>query len=281
VGRRSAPSSLRWLIGAELAHYRKQAGMTLAEASAQVGFSTPKLGHLETGRQQQAPEDIARLLKAYGALQHEIDRLTTLAGQADEAAWWAPWTHVVPDWFRTFVGLEGLAEREFVFEPILIPGLLQTADYARALTAATPRVRPDHGERFVSFRMARARRVTDRERPLHLHAVMTEGALRLDVGTPEERGEQLEHLVAMSELPNVTIQVVRPEDGVHMALTGQFALLHFANARPISWVELQDGAVYVQDPEQVEAYIMASESVRSVALDPGQSQALIKSLIGN
>ena len=115
----------------------------------------------ETGRQQQAPDDIADLLAAYGAEQRDIDRLTSLTGRADEATWWAPWAQVVPDWMKTFVGLEGLAESEFVFEPIIIPGLLQTEDYAAAVTADTPRVRADHSERFVGFRMARTRRLTD------------------------------------------------------------------------------------------------------------------------
>jgi transcriptional regulator with XRE-family HTH domain len=277
---RPEPSSLRWLIGVELAGYRKDSGKTLAEVSAEVGISKPKLGHMETGRYQQAPEDIAKLLAYYGAAQHEIDRLMSLTGRADEASWWAPWGHIVPDWLKTFVGLEALAEREFVFEPIVIPGLLQTEDYARAITAATPRVRPDHGERFVGFRMARARRLTDADGRLHLHAVLNEGALRLRVGTPELQRAQLEHLVAASELPNVTLQVVRPEDGVHAAATGHFVVLEFENARSIGYSELSDGAVYAQDPEQVRSYTMAAENLQGVALDPERSVALIKSMIG-
>lgn len=185
----------------------------------------------------------------------------------------------MPDWLKTFVGLEALAEREFVFEPVILPGLLQTEDYARAITAATPRVRPDHGERFVGFRMARARQLTEPARTLRLDAVIAEGALRLHVGTPELRQAQLRHLSTMSELPNVTIQVVRPEDGVHTALTGQFVVLDFENARSVGYSELHDGAVYVQDPDQVQSYIMTAENLQRMALDPDQSLSLIKSLI--
>jgi len=279
VAVRGDPSPLRWLIGVELARYRNSAGHSLAEASAMLGMSKAKLGHLETGRQQQDPDDIARLLATYRAEQRDIDRLTSLTGRADEATWWAPWAQVVPDWLKTFVGLEGLAEREFTFEPIIVPGLLQTEDYAREVTADTPRVRADHGERFVGFRMARARRLTDSDQPLHLHAVIAEAALRLRVGSTELRRAQLEHLVAMAERPNVTVQVIRPEDGLHTALTGQFVVLDFENVRSIGYTELHDGAVYVQDPDQVRSYTMTAENLQRVALGPDQSAALIRSMM--
>jgi transcriptional regulator with XRE-family HTH domain len=276
---RGDPAPLRWLIGVELARYRNLAKLSLTEASARTGMSKAKLGHLETGRQQQAPDDIAELLAAYGARQRDIDRLTSLTGRANEATWWAPWAQVVPDWLKTFVGLEGLAESEFVFEPIIIPGLLQTQEYAAAVTANTPRVRADHSERFVGFRMARTRRLSDPERPLRLHAVLTEGALRLAVGDLELRRAQLRHLVAMAELPTVTIQVVRPEDGPHTALTGQFVVLGFENVRSIGYVELHDGAVYLQDPDQIRTYTMVAENLQRVALGPEQSVAFIQSMI--
>lgn len=276
---RGDPAPLSWLIGVELASYRNAAKLSMAEVASQAGMSKAKVGHLESGRTQQAPEDIATVMAIYGAGHHDIDRLTALTARADHASWWAPWGHVVPDWLKTFVGLEGLAEREFVFEPVVIPGLLQTADYAAAVTAETPRVRADHGERFVGFRMARTRRLTDDERPLRLHAVIAEGALWLAVGDPALRQAQLRHLVAMAELPTVTIQVVRPEDGLHAATNGQFVVLDFESVRSIGYVELHDGAVYVQDPEQVRSYTMAAENLQRVALGPEQSVALIQSKI--
>ncbi|HXT45384.1 MAG TPA: helix-turn-helix transcriptional regulator [Pseudonocardiaceae bacterium] len=276
---RGDPAPLRWLIGVELARYRNAAKLSLTEASDHSGISRAKLGHLETGRQQQDPDDIARLLATYQVDQRDIDRLISLTSRADEATWWAPWAQVVPDWLKTFVGLEGLAESEFVFEPIIIPGLLQTGQYAAALTASTPRVRADHSERFVGFRIARTRRLTDPERPLKLHAVLTEGALRLAVGDPELRQAQLRHLLAMAELPTVTIQVIRPEDGPHTALTGQFVVLGFETVRSIGYVELHDGALYLQDADQVRAYSMVANDLQRAALSPERSIALIQSML--
>jgi len=276
---RGDPAPLRWLIGVELARHRYAAKLSLTEASDHSGISRAKLGHLETGRQQQDPDDIIRLLKTYQVDQGDIDRLISLTSRADEATWWAPWAQVVPDWLKTFVGLEGLAECEFVFEPLIIPGLLQLEQYAAAVTANTPRVRADHSERFVGFRIARTRRLTDPERPLKVHAVLTEGALRLAVGSPELRRAQLQHLLALAALPTVTIQVVRPEDGPHTALTGQFVLLGFESVRSIGYVELHDGALYLQDADQVRTYNMVRKDLQRAALSPERSIALIQSML--
>ncbi|MGH3621603.1 MAG: helix-turn-helix domain-containing protein [Sciscionella sp.] len=276
---RGDPAPLRWLIGVELGRYRHDFGVTLSQASELVDMSRAKIGHMETGRQQQDPEDIATLLRAYGAEQRDVDRLTSLTGRADAATWWAPWQQVVPDWLKTFVGLEGLAEREFLFEPMIIPGLLQTEDYANTVTTGTPRVRPDHGERVVSFRLARARRLTDASTPLHLHAVIGEAALRLAVGTPEMRRAQFKHLIEMAKLPNITVQVIRPEDGFHSAMTGQFVVLDFEQVRSVGYSELHDGAVYLQDFEQVRSYTLAAENLQRVALGPEKSLSLIKSML--
>ena len=272
-------SPLRWLIGTELARFRNEARLSLIEAAERAGLTRAKLNHLEMGRQQQAPDDIATVLGAYGAPARDVDRLTSLTGRADEATWWAPWAAVVPDWLKTYVGLEALADEECTFEPTIIPGLLQTQEYAAAVTANSPRVRRDHGERFVGFRMARTRRLTDPDRPLRLHAVLTEGALRLAVGDADLRRAQLRHLVAIAKLPNVTLQVVRPEDGPHTAIAGPFVLLDFESAQPICYVELQDGAIYLQEPDQVSTYRMVARDLQQVALGPEQSIAHIEAML--
>lgn len=277
---RNDPSALRWLIGVELARYRKEAGFTLSALSSATGIGTPKLGHMETGRYQQFPDDISTVLAACGVGQSDIDRLTSLAGQQDSKTWWAPWAHVVPDWVKTFMGLEGLADAEFTFEAMVVPGLFQTEEYANALTQATGFVRADQRERFVAFRQARARRLTDDE-PLRIHAVIGEAALRLKVGSAEIVRRQRHHLAELAELPNVTIQVLRPEDGPHPAVVvGQFIILDFANVRPIAYTELFDGAIYVQDPEGVDTYRMVADNLRQVALSPAESLALIKKRVG-
>lgn len=275
---RHDPSALRWLIGVELANHRKQAAITPQQVLEATGITRTKLSSMENGRYHQLPEDIVALLGCYDVPRHDIDRLTSLTGRGEGKTWWAPWSHLVPDWFKTFVGLEGLAEAEFCFEPMVLPGMVQTEDYAQAITEATGFVRRDHSERFVSFRVARARRLTDSE-PLKLHVVIGEAALRLDVGTPEVRQAQYRHLLALGKRSNVTVQVLRPEDGPHTAMSGKFVVLDFAQAQSIAYAERLDGAVYVQDQDDVRTYKMAVDNVQSVALSSHQSLALIKSLV--
>lgn len=275
---RNDPSALRWLVGVELANIRKQATLVPQQVLEATGISKSKLSSMENGRYQQHPDDIAQLLGFYRASHHDLDRLTSLAAKASGRSWWAPWSHVVPDWVKTFVGLEGLAEAEFVFEPMVLPGLLQTEDYAQAITEATGFVRRDHSDRFVSFRRTRAKRLSDDE-PLTLHAVIGEAALRLNVGTPEVRRMQFQHLLTLAKLPQVTIQVLRPEDGPHTAGTGQFVVLDFGQAQSVAYTEHLDGAVYVQDQDDVHTYKLATENLQSVALAPAKSLALIKSMI--
>lgn len=275
---RRDPSALRWLIGNELRQYRIQAGLTVAEAGRALGCSHGKITHLETGRYQQQPAEVATLLESYAVAPHDIERLTTLAGGSNARTWWAPWANVVPDWLKTFIGLEGLAVHEFNYETALLPGLLQTEAYARAATEATGFVRPDHSERFVSFRLARAARLTTDD-PLELHAVVEESALLRRIGDDTTRRYQYRHLLALSERPNVTLQVIRPLDGPHAAVSGPFFLFEFASARPIGYAELLDGAVYLQDRDQVETYRMTVKNLQDVAMDPEDSVALIKELV--
>lgn len=275
---RGNPSALRWLVGVELANYRKRTGLNQADGARRAGISTAKLSHLETGERRQQPGDIAKVLAAYGAPQHDINRLTSLAEIPDESTWWGAWSDVVPDWFATFVGLERLATAEFVFEPILLPGLMQTEDYARELSRAARRVRPDHAEQVVELRMGRAQRLSA-ERPLRLQAVINEQALRLRVGTSEIMRAQYEHLIAVSERPNVTVQVVVPERGPHPAVTGQFVVLDFEHARPVAYTEVQDGAMYIQHPGEVDTYRETARRLAEVALPPDDSARFVADLI--
>ncbi|MBB5957495.1 transcriptional regulator with XRE-family HTH domain [Saccharothrix tamanrassetensis] len=274
----AAPSALQWLIGVEIARFRNEAGLTLSQLSDATGIGRPKLGHMETGRSVQYANDIRRVLKACKVPREDIDRLVLLSSRPDEAAWIGPWTDVASDWLRTLVGLESLARKEFVFEPIVLPGLLQTEAYARAMTAGASRVRPDAGERLVEFRMERTRLLT-KDPALELHAVINEQALNLWVGDWRLLNQQYEHLLRMSELPNVTIQVLRAQGGLHSATTGQFMLLDFAEARSIVYVEIQDAGIFVDDARRVHTYTLSTESLKRVALSPAESVTLIHSLI--
>lgn len=251
----------------------------MVELSAATGIGKPKLGHLESGRYFQTEDDIEKVLTACGGASEDIRRLQALAAQSDGKTWWAPWSHVVAPWVRLYLGLEGFAESLFVFEPIVLPGLLQTTAYAEAITKSSIVVRPDFVTRLVELRRARADRLTSDE-PLKYHAVIGEPALRLQVGDKATRREQLQHLLTLAKRPNITVQVLRLEDGPYAALgAGRFDLFRFANAAPIAYSELLDDAVYVHDSDQVGTYTVVTEDLKRLAYSPQESQALLEKLV--
>jgi transcriptional regulator with XRE-family HTH domain len=270
------PSALRWLIGVELAHFRTRARLSLADLAATTGIKRAKLGHLETGRSTQHPDDVTKVLKACRAGQHDIDRLTSLASQSDQATWWAPFSEVVPDSMKTAVGLESLASAEFAYEPLLLHGMLQTPDYAAALLVNNLRVAPMDIDRVVRVRIARQRRLTDVDNPLRYRAVIEEAVLDRLVGGPEVMRPQLEHLLDLARRDNITLHVMPLSVAVHGGLDGEFTLFDFAKTQSIGYVEFADGAVYIQDQDQVAAHAKIAESMCSLALSPEDSIEVIR-----
>lgn len=272
------PAAQRWLLGAELRHYRESAGLPASSAARKIGCTNGKINHVESGRNRPQTSEVAALLALYGAPEADAKRLERLAACEEGKAWWTPWSDVIAPWFQLFAGLEGRASHEFLYEPIFVPGLLQTEAYARVVTEATPRVRADHVDSFVAFRRARATLLTE-EVPLRLTAVIGEAALRLDVGDPAVLREQYRHLLDLGRLGHVDIRVLRPEDGIHSGFTGAFAVLGFECAHPVGYVELQDDAVYVHDPTRMRGYSSAAENLQNVALTARESARLIESFI--
>lgn len=279
MAERGDPSALRWLIGVELTNYRRRAGLTLAEAAKAIGCSPAKVGHLESGRNQQQPSDVTDLMRGYRADQSDIDRLASLAGSADQQTWWAPWTEVVPDWLRTFVGLEGLASHVSTYSTAVLPALLQTDRYSLGATAGNIRVRPDHNERVVGLRMNRQQRVFSEVEPLCLTALIEEAVLDRPIGGAEVMRRQLEYLITLSSRDNVEIRVVPTSAGSHDALIGPFTVLDFPKAQSIGYVEVLNGALYVQDQDQVDGYTRAVRGLLEIALSPADSVAAIRSRI--
>ena len=274
---RGDPSALRWLIGVQLTSYRKRAGRTINEGAAEIGCSPGKVGHLESGRNQQQPAEITGLLRFYGADLADIERLASLAGSADRQTWWAPWTDVVPDWLRTFVGLEGLASHVADYAMSIVPALLQTEEYSLGVTTGGGRVRPDHDERTVSLRMERQRRLSNDAEPLGLTALIEESVLDRPVGSRATMRAQLEHLLAMSERDNIEVLVLPTALGLHDGLVGPFTLLDFAAAQSIVYVEIVNGALYVQDQQQVAGYTRTIDRLRAAALSPARTAEAIRS----
>lgn len=277
---RSDPAALRFLIGHDLQVSREKAGMKQAEAAKVLGCNQPKINYLETGKTQQKPEETTALLRAYGADVEHIDRIASLAGQADRTTWWAPFSDVLPDWFRIFVGLEGLATAQFVYRSKTIPGQMQTPKYATTLLEGSLQIALMDAPQVVQSRMARQRLTAD-DQPLELRAVIEESVLDRPVGGPRVMAEQLQHLLDLMQRDNVELHVMPARVAVHDGLDDEFMLLDFDAAQGIGYLEHAAGALYVQDHDQVRLYRMMSDRLCAVALSTSESADMIAARIAN
>lgn len=274
VDHRSDPSALRFLIGHDLRATRERAGLKQSDAGKVLDCSQAKINYLEIGKTQQKPDEVNALLRAYNADTEHVDRMTSLAARADQGTWWAPFSDVLPNWFKIFVGLEGIASAQFAYESLLVPGQLQTAGYASALLVDNLRVPPMEAPQVVRARMAR-QRVADDENPLRFRAVIEEYVLDRAVGGPQIMSAQLQHLLDLGQRDNVDIHVMPVSVAVHDGLDGDYLLLDFEDAQSIGYVEYPTGAIYVQDQDQVSAYTLSAERLCSAALSTSESADLI------
>jgi transcriptional regulator with XRE-family HTH domain len=275
---RSDPSALRFLIGHDLRAARERAGLRQTDAGKVLGSSQARINYLESGKTQQQPADVAELLIAYGADAEHVERMTALAARAHNDTWWAPYSGALPTWFKTFIGLEGLAVAEFTYKKMVVPGQLQVPDYAAAILVDHLRVAPMDAPRVVRARMARQRLAHETD-PLRFRAVIEEYILDRMVGGPEVMRAQLEHMLTLIERDNVELHVMPADITVHDGLNGEFLLLDFEEAQSIGYIEHPAGALYVQDQDQVIAYGLAADRLCAAALSLSDSAEAITARI--
>jgi len=276
--RRADPSALRFLIGHELRVTRERAGLKQVEAGKVLGCSQAKINYLESGKTQQKPGEVTKLLRAYSVDVEHLDRMASLAGRADQSVWWAPFSDALPDWFKTFVGLEGLAAGESTYESRALPGQLQIPEYAAALLEGNLRVPPMDIAQVVRGRMAR-QRLTDEPNSLRLRAIIEEYVLDRIVGGPDVMRAQLNHLLELMRRDNVEVHVMPVAVTVHDGLEGDFLLLDFDEAQSIGYVEYPNGAIYLQDQAEVATYALSVERLCTAALSVSDSAAAIAARI--
>ncbi len=258
------PTVRRRLLGAQLRRLREERGITLEDAGDVIRASGSKMSRLETGRVGFKDRDIADLLTFY-QVTDEPERLALrdLARSASVNGWWHDYSDVLPAWFEAYVGLEEAATSIRSYENQFVPGLLQTEDYARAVTLLGHEGAPEAEiEQRVGLRMAR-QALLARPGPVHLWAVLDEAVLRRAAGRPGVMRRQLEHLLAAAERPNVTIQVIPFAAGAHAAAGGPFSILRFAehDLPDVVYLEQLTSALYLDKRETVDHYMAVMERV--------------------
>jgi transcriptional regulator with XRE-family HTH domain len=264
-----------------LRRYRDAARLTCEEVAEHLECSTSKISRIETGRVSVSPRDVRDLLDLYGVSGLERDSLVQLARESRQKGWWHAYSDAIEPRFATYIGLESAASEIRIYEVTLIPGLLQTEDYARAVIAAgAVDGDPAAVERNVAFRMARQPALTS-EDPPQLWAVLDEAALRRQVGGNGVMRLQLEHLLDLGRLPNVAIQVLPFDAGAHPAMGRPFVILAFPERADPDVVYLEDltSALYVENVDEVDRYNVFFNHLRATALSFEDSATLITSVI--
>jgi transcriptional regulator with XRE-family HTH domain len=266
-------------LGAEFRRLREAAGKTLDDAAARLECSATKVSRIESGQVSVRPLDGREMLDLYGVTGARQEALLTLVREARKDGWWHAYGDVIPDGYEFFVGLEDEAATICDYQPFLIPGLLQTEDYMRALMSVSG-IGPDRADRRIALRLQRQSILTG-ENPPHLHVVIEEAVLHRPVGGAETLRAQLAHLVAAAARPNITLQVVLTKVGMHPAEGHPFILLGFPNPLEpkVVCTEHINEAILIDDVDKLGRFLVAFDSLRGVALPPAKSVELISSLL--
>jgi transcriptional regulator with XRE-family HTH domain len=274
------PSIKRRRLGAALRRLREQAVKTTDDVARSLSWSKSKVSRIETAAVTVTPDDVRALLGLYDVLTEEVEQLVTLAREDKQPGWWRQYSEVLPHEFEGFLGLESEAARILAYESEVVPGLLQTEDYAKRVLSQHPlTVMPYEVERSTQLRRARQSRLTSDD-PVELDAVINEGALRRVVGGAAVMGDQLAHLATMMDRPNVHIRVLPFIAGEHPATHGAFTVLEFPDADDphIVYLDVLTMSYYLDGLRDVGAYQLTYNRLQALALDPNESRSMITAL---
>jgi len=275
------PTVARMILGQHLRRLREAAGVTPDQAGYEIRASRSKISRMENGHVGFKERDIRDLLMLYGAIdEHTRASLVSLTRQANTPGWWSKYGDVLADWFEGYLGLEAAASIIRTFELQFVHGLLQTEDYARAVTLL------GHGaaskediDRRVRLRLGRQQLLTG-PKPPQLWSVLDEGALHRPVGGRAVMRAQMNHLVEVSALPNVTVQIVPFSRGGHAAAGGSFTTLRFddPDVPDVVYIEQLTSALYLDNRDDVDHYLEVVNRLSAEALTPTQTRTFLAEL---
>jgi len=276
VSSAQSPTVRRRRLALELRRLREAAKLTCEEVAEQLECSASKISRVETGRVSVSPRDVRDMLEIYGVADEQRDGLVQLARESRQKGWWHAYGDTIQPHFATYLGLESAASEIRIYEVNLIPGLLQTEEYARTILTAgmVNSPRPDI-ERRVELRMERQR--LSRANPPELWCVLDEAALRRHVGGREVMRLQLEYLLEIASLRNVSLQVIPFAGGAHPGMGRPFIILSFGEDVDPDVVYLEDlaSALWVENIEEIDRYHVYFNHLQATALSFEDSAAMV------
>ena len=274
---RRSPTIRRRRLGAELRRRREAAGVTIDGVAERLECSASKISRIETGHTSATPRDVRDMLEIYGVLGAECDELVQIAREARQKGWWHPYSTVLTG---AYVGLEAAAQSVRAYEQQVVPGILQTEEYAKAMIkAARPDITADEVDRRVRVRLGR-QSLLNQDDPIELWVVLDEAVVSRPVGGDGVMRAQLERLVEASDLPNVTLQILPFEAGGHAGMDGTFAILDFPEPSDpdVVYAENATGGLFLEKSDELRKYTFIFDHIRAAALGPEESVAYIAKL---
>ncbi|MGC0330451.1 transcriptional regulator with XRE-family HTH domain [Streptomyces sp. SAI-170] len=272
----------RMLLGSQLRRLREARGITREAAGYSIRASESKISRMELGRVSFKTRDVEDLLTLYGVTDEtERTALVSLAREANVAGWWHSYSDVLPNWFPTYVGLEGAASIIRAYEVQFVHGLLQTEEYARAVVRRGMKGASEADvERRVALRLERQKHLVAENAP-DFHIVLDEASLRRPYGDREVMRGQLQHLIDISERPNVRLQIMPFSFGGHSGESGAFTILSFpeSDLSDVVYLEQLTSALYLDKPEDVAQYEAALKELQSDSPGPDESRDLLRGLL--
>lgn len=272
----------RMLLGSQLRRLREARGITREAAGYSIRASESKISRMELGRVSFKTRDVEDLLTLYGITdEQERSALVALAREANVAGWWHSYSDVLPNWFPTYVGLEGAASLIRVYEVQFVHGLLQTEAYARAVVRRGMKGASEEDvEKRVALRLERQKYLVSENAP-EFHIVLDEAALRRPYGDRAVMREQLQHLIDMSERPNVRLQVMPFSFGGHSGESGAFTILSFpeSDLSDVVFLEQLTSALYLDKREDVLQYEQALKELQQDSPGPAESRDVLRGLL--
>ena len=263
-------------IGLELQRLRKDSELSVHEVGERIGTSGSTISRIETGKREASSEEVASILTVLGVKGVEREKLIDQARRQDDLDMMESATSTEQS--RNFLNFEQRATRLVDFQPLLVPGLAQIAEYAHAaLSALRVRDAEEDLEPWVRQRMGRQAILT-RRHPPELHWILTEVGLRQPVGGPKVMAKQVRRLIELTEKPNVMISVLPASVAEHPGLLGQFLIMDFADDPTVVYVEDRTTGLFLDDEDKVALYTLTAEKLTDLALDEKGSLRLLTSI---
>ena len=278
----ASPTVRRRRLAAELRRLRERADLTGDQVADRMSWSASKLSRIENAHTVPRTTEVKKLLTLYGVEDRSAERLLALAEDAADKGWWE--TNSLPPEYSALIGMEAEAQSALSWAPLIVPGLLQTGDYAREVTngfvEGIAAVSPGETRRRVEARLAR-QQVLTRDNPLRLSAVLDQSVLFRRFGNRTVMQSQITQLLELSECDNISLHIL-PLDGPHPIGTGAFVLLEFDKVYDVTYpdvvyLEHLTGGRYVEEEDETYRYRRSFDRLSELAVDERKSREILVS----